>query len=140
MNELATVESNATLPVTPVIFKTWQDDNSVDSAVKMANAMNNPSTLSEVTDTIAVTDIVCTKGTRKGRNGMSDTPCINTTLLCADGSALFSQSDGVARSASVIATIFPDCGRSRGLDYIPIRVVEKKMANGNTIKTLEIVR
>lgn len=141
MNELMTTEQNATVNATsPVIFKTWKDDNSIDSAVKMANAMNNPSTLADVVDVIAVTDIVCTKGTRKGRNGMPDMPCINTTLLCADGSALFSQSDGVARSASVIATLFPDCGRSRGLDYLPIRVVESKMSNGNTLKKLVIDR
>lgn len=143
MNELVTVDANvnaAANTVSPVIFKTWKDDNSIDSAVKMANAMNNPDTLANVTDVIAVTDIVCTKGTRKGRNGMPDTPCVNTTLLCKDGTALFSQSDGIARSASVIATLFPDCGRSRGLDFLPVRVVETKMNNGNTLKKLVIDR
>lgn len=122
-----------------IIFSTITAQG-IDAAITIANAVNNPDSLNDVNDVIAVVDILCTHGVRKGRNNLPDTPCVNTTLICKDGTALFSQSDGVARSASTIVTLFPDCGRSQGMEYLPLRVNEKMLNNGNTLKVLEIVR
>ena len=122
-----------------IIFSTITAQG-IDAAITIANAVNNPDSLNDVNDVIAVVDILCTHGVRKGRNNLPDVPCVNTTLICKDGTALFSQSDGVARSASTIVTLFPDCGRSQGMEYLPLKVNEKLLKNGNTLKVLEIVR
>ena len=122
-----------------VIFKTIEVKTPFDMA-RIANAINSPDSMNDVPvgTIMQVIDIICSRGIRKGRNGMPDVPCINTVLLLADGTSLFTQSDGIARSIGTLASLFPDCGRSQGLEYLPLIVEEKNLRSGNTLKTIRV--
>lgn len=108
-------------------------------AGKMAvmNALNGAEPLSEhVDETLIVKDIVTTSGVRS-RSGEE---CINTHLILADGSALFSQSDGVHSAACNLVALFTKNGVTDFGDGIPIKCVERPLRNGNTLKTLVPVK
>ena len=139
-NELMNVEAQTTAVVNnTVIFQTFAISTPSDMA-KIANAINSPDSMADIPAgvTMNVCDIICSHGMRKGRNGMPDTPCINTVLLLEDGTSLFTQSDGIARSIGTIVSLFPDCGRSQGLKFLPMIVEEKQLRNGNTLKTITL--
>lgn len=139
-NELMNVEQQAsTLISNSVIFQTFAISTPADMA-KIANAINSPDSMADIPAGVVmnVCDIICSHGVRKGRNGMPDTSCINTVLLLEDGTSLFTQSDGIARSIGTIASLFPDCGRSQGLKFLPMVVEEKQLRNGNTLKTITL--
>lgn len=111
-----------------------------DGAMKVTNAINNSTSLAEYCDAnkdavLTVVDMVVTPGVRKSRDGGPDQPCDDTRLILADGTALMSQSGGIARSARFIAGLLGAELHSG----ILIKVVEQKMRNGNTIKALEVV-
>lgn len=114
--------------------------DSFENAVKVTNAINNSQSLAQYVEDndypdMTVTDIIITLGTRKSRDGGEDTPCEDTRLILEDGTSLLSQSGGIARSARFIAAFLGDSIH----DGIIMRVVERKLRNGNTIKNLEIV-
>lgn len=75
-------------------------------------------------------------GIRRSRdkNGF-DTPCTNTTLVCEDGTAYFSQSEGVRNAADnfMAAGLFDEG------EIVPMKLVSSKLPNGNTRKTLVLV-
>lgn len=104
-------------------------------------ALNSAESLAAVIvpdhDTMDVVDIFQTPGLRRSRiEGMDDTPCRNTYFLLADGRALMSQSDGIARSCDMLLAIYPDCGRSTDKGCLTLAVHERKLSNGNTIKSV----
>lgn len=138
-NELATT-NNVTAGIIPEGAFNTVDMSTFDGAMKVTNAINNSVSLAEYVEnnsnpTLTVVDIVVTPGTRKSRDGGPDTPCDDTRLILADGTALMTQSGGIARSARFIVGL---CGAELH-NGILIRVVESKLRNGNTIKGLEIV-
>lgn len=104
-------------------------------------ALNSAESLANVIvpdqDVFDVVDIFQVPGTRRSRiEGMDDQPCRNTYFLLADGRALMSQSDGIARSCDMLLAIYPDCGRSTEKGYLTLAVHENKLANGNTVKSV----
>lgn len=109
-----------------------------EGKVKVVNALNSAHSLKDATDVLSMTDIITMPGVRKGRNGMPDTQCTNTYIIDSDGIAWFSQSDGVARSAMQLASIFKGNFTGNELGYLPVKVMEQDLPNGNTIKNLVI--
>ena len=110
-----------------------------DAATKklVVNAMNNAKSLADYADEVINVIGVFTKpGIRRSRdkNGV-DTPCTNTTLICEDGTAYFSQSEGVRNAADnfMAAGLFDEG------EIVPMKLVAYKLPNGNTRKTLVLV-
>ena len=107
-----------------------------DAADQYINAINNAVSLKDYSEVpLTLTGIITTPGSRKGRSGLPDVPCQNTYLICEDGRAYFSQSDGIARSANMIARFFADVLA----DGVAVKVAETKLDNGNTLKTIEVI-
>ena len=110
-----------------------------DTATKklVVNAMNNAESLADYADKVINVIGVFTKpGIRRSRdkNGV-DMPCTNTTLVCVDGTAYFSQSEGVRNAAdNLMAAGLFDEG-----EIVPMKLVAYKLPNGNTRKTLVLV-
>ncbi len=116
---------------TDMILNTFKSDD-IDSRKKLFNALNNAASLS-ANDSwpIMVTAIVIVPGVR----AVSKDECENVYLICEDGTAYFSQSNGIAKSAKDLAAIFEFDGKMA----LPLHVTTQQNArNGNTIKSLEI--
>lgn len=101
------------------------------------NAMNNAESLSNHEgETLNVIGVFTKPGVRRARdkNGI-DTPCTNTTIVCADGPAYFSQSEGVRNAADnfMAAGLFDDG------EIVPMKLVSFTLPNGNTRKTLVLI-
>lgn len=110
-----------------------------DSATKklVVNAMNNAGSLADYEDKVLNVIGVFTKpGIRRSRdkNGV-DAPCTNTTLVCEDGTAYFSQSEGVRNAADN----FMAAGLFEEGEVVPMKLVSNKLPNGNVRKTLVLV-
>lgn len=110
-----------------------------DTATKklVVNAMNNADSLADHEgETLNVIGVFTKPGIRRARdkNG-ADTPCTNTTLVCEDGTAYFSQSEGVRNAADnfMAAGLFDEG------EVVPMKLVVSKLPNGNTRKTLVLV-
>ena len=121
-------------------------DDSVESRLEIVAAVNSATSLNDWCEdngadaVLDVVNIFTQPGVRKARAaGQADTPCQNTYIITSDGECLMTQSDGIYRSAAVIIAMFPDLtiGEKRG---IKIQVKSRKLANGNTIKSLVPVR
>lgn len=109
-----------------------------DGKITALNALNNAVSLKDANSSLKICDCIALPGVRKGRNNTADTDCQNTYLIDVDGNAYFTQSDGIARSVRMIYMLFPDFGKSSDVGYLKVRVVEKKLPNGNTIKSLVV--
>lgn len=133
--QLATFDSETAL-YTP---SNYSSIKAVDARTRklVVNAMNNAESLSnhegEVLDVIGV---FTKAGVRRSRekNGV-DMPCTNTTIVCADGTAYFSQSEGIRNAADnfMAAQLFEDG------EVVQMKLVSSKLPNGNTRKTLVLV-
>jgi len=118
-------------------FRNTLNLTTVEGKKATVNALNNAMSLNDYNDTpLTIVDIITSPGVRKGRNGQADTPCQNTYLIDVEGRAYFTQSDGIARSANAILTMFDVAEIHSG---IPMKVSAAKLANGNTIKSLELL-
>lgn len=113
--------------------------NATDTAAKklVVNAMNNAESLSDHEgETLNVIGVFTKPGIRRARdkNGV-DTLCTNTTLVCEDGIAYFSQAEGVRNAADnfMAAGLFDEG------EIVPMKLVSSKLPNGNTRKTLVLV-
>lgn len=103
----------------------------------VVNAMNNAESLSEHEGEILnVIGVFAKPGIRRARdkNGV-DAPCTNTTLVCEDGTAYLSQSEGVRNAADN----FMAAGLFEEGEIVPMKLVSSKLPNGNTRKTLVLV-
>lgn len=110
-----------------------------DTATKklVVNAMNNAESLSgHEGETLNVIGVFTKPGIRRARdkNGV-DMPCTNTTLVCEDGTAYFSQSEGVRNAVDN----FMAAGLFEEGETVPMKLVSSKLPNGNTRKTLVLV-
>lgn len=141
MNDLATTDSYSTaLAYTASEYSTLTVADK--ETKKMAlNAMNDAQSLNEVTSTdpdhvFSVVGAFTRPGVRRARKqGDQDMPCTNTTILCADGTAYMTQSEGIRRAMDsfVAAGIFDDG------EPVDMKVSVKTIPGGNTIKTLVLV-
>lgn len=136
MNEtqLATVEN--TDLYTPSQYSSIKPSDA-ESRKLVVNAMNNAESLSDHEgETLEVIGVFTKPGIRRARdkNGV-DTPCTNTTLVCEDGTAYFSQSEGVRNAADnfMAAGLFDEG------EVVPMKLISSKLPNGNTRKTLVLV-
>lgn len=103
----------------------------------VVNAMNNAKSLSDHEgETLNVIGVFAKPGIRRARdkNG-ADASCTNTTFVCEDGTAYFSQSEGVRNAADnfMAAGLFEDG------EIVPMKLVSSKLPNGNTRKTLVLI-
>ena len=127
---------NCTDLYTPASYSSIQ---ATDTETKklVVNAMNNAESLASYEGrTLNVIGVFAKPGIRRARdkNGV-DTPCTNTTLVCEDGTAYFSQSEGVRDAADnfMAAGLFDEG------EIVPMKLVSSKLPNGNTRKTLVLV-
>lgn len=83
-----------------------------------------------------VIGIITEPGVRKSRdaNGV-DTPCTNTTLVCEDGNAYFTQSEGIRKSADTLYKL----GVFEYGEAVALSVDVVKTWSGNTIKSLRMI-
>lgn len=117
---------------------TLDNDHDKNRALR---ALNSAESLANVIvpdhDTMEVIDIFQTPGVRRSRiEGVPDTPCKNTYFLLADGRALMTQSDGIARSCDMLLALYPDCGKSTEAGCLRLAIHEQKLSNGNTVKSV----
>ena len=126
---------------------TTLDNDSAEAKLEVVAAVNAATSLNEYieengTDTVIdVRNIFTMPGVRKSRDPrLPDTPCQNTYFITAEGECLMSQSDGIYRSAAIIVKMFPTLEISEGDKGMRMRVQVKKLANGNTIKSLVPIR
>lgn len=141
-NALATTEPKLETQTITTI-----DNDSVESKLEVVAAVNAATSLNDYieengTDTVIdVRNIFTMPGIRKSRDPRyPDTPCQNTYLITADGECLMTQSDGIYRSAAMIVSMFPTLELSEGDKGMKMRVQVKKIANGNTVKSLVPIR
>ena len=108
---------------------------------RVLRALNSAESLADVIapehDVMEVVDIFQATGLRRSRvAGVPDMPCRNTYFLLADGRALMTQSDGIARSCDMLLALYPDCGRSTDAGCLKLAIHEQKLPNGNTVKSV----
>lgn len=103
----------------------------------IVNAMNNAESLADHEgEVLNVVGVFTKPGIRRARDKNAvDTPCTNTTLVCEDGTAYFSQSEGVRNAADnfMAAGLFDEG------EIIPMKLVSSVLPNKNTRKTLVLV-
>lgn len=103
----------------------------------VANAANNAESLSTIGNTVfEAIGVMAKPGVRRSRDkNVPDAPCTDCIILCADGKAYFTKSEGIRKALDNLVgmKIFEDG------EPVKMRVVESQLANGNTLKTLELV-
>lgn len=103
----------------------------------VANAANNATSLSEIGDAVFEAIGVMTKpGVRRSRDkNAPDAPCTDCVILCADGKAYFTKSEGIRKALDNLVgmRVFEDG------EPVKMRVVTSQLQNGNTLKTLELI-
>lgn len=125
---------NQSRMLSTITLDTDHDKNRALRALNSAESLASAVTAGECFD---VVDIFQTPGVRKARQeGASDTPCRNTYFLLGDGRAFMTQSDGIANSCDMLLALYPDCGRSTEKGCLTLAVNERKLPNGNTIKSV----
>lgn len=136
-NELANVENTNELANTdamdfniPSGYICTVDRTTREGTIKVANALSDAVSLKEIGDKhFKLVDVLTTPGVRS-RTGEV---CTNTYLIDVDDNMYMTQSDGINRSAQQIVGLF---NGDFGEDGIEVSVVEKKLNNDNTLKTL----
>lgn len=136
-NELANVENTNALANTdnvelniPDGYICTVDRTTREGTIKVANALSDAVSLKEIGDKrFKLVDVITTPGVRS-RTGEF---CTNTYLIDTDDNMYMTQSDGIKRSAQQIVGLF---NGDFGEDGIEVSVIEKKLNNGNSLKTL----
>lgn len=106
----------------------------------IANAANSAKSLNAAIedgiDVFNVIGIMTEPGVRRSRdaNGV-DTPCTNTILVCEDGDAYFTQSEGIRKSADTLCKL----GVFESGEAVALSVDVTKTGSGNTIKSLRMI-
>lgn len=115
------------------------DTNTWDGKVRLINSYNNAESMTELgSDVFTAVDIFTTNGIRRSRvPGVDDQPCVNAYVITDDGKTYFTQSTGIVRGLELIVSVAPDLNKSEG--GVKLRVTERKLSNGNTLKGVEIV-
>lgn len=143
MQELAISNNNQMTSVNansfdiPTGYICTLDLDEIAGKLALAQAINGATTtVGKVGDVLRVVNFVTTPGDRS-RTGEA---CTNTYLILEDGSALFTQSDGIARSVKVIVGTFTDRATRKFVNPVSLgigcKIIEEKMQNGNTLKKL----
>lgn len=136
-NELANIENTNELAAAdtmdfniPSGYICTVDRTTREGTIKVANALSDAVSLKEIGNKhFKLVDVLTTPGVRS-RTGEV---CTNTYLIDVDNNMYMTQSDGIKRSAQQIVGLF---NGDFGEDGIEVSVVEKKLNNDNTLKTL----
>lgn len=136
-NELANVENTNAIANTdnvelniPDGYICTVDRTTREGTIKVANALSDAASLADIGDKhFNLVDVITTPGVRS-RTGEF---CTNTYLIDSKGNIYMTQSDGLKRSAQQIVGLF---NGDFGEDGIEVSVIEKKLNNGNILKTL----
>lgn len=110
--------------------------NAVNSAASLNAALEANDEAENGPKVFNVIGVITEPGIRKSRdaNGV-DVPCTNTTLVCKDGNAYFTQSEGIRKSADTLCKL----GVFESGEAVALSVDSTKTANGNTIKSLRMI-
>lgn len=120
--------------ISTVKLESTADKNRVLRALNMAESLAQAV---PVGVPFEICDVFQTPGTRRSRiDGVDDIPCTNTYLLTPDGRAFMSQSDGIARSLTMLLAIYPECGRDTEAGCLTVMVHSKNLPNGNSLKSI----
>ena len=104
-------------------------------ALRATNAAGSLARRFQPGEPFEVVDILQTRGRLRSRQaGVPDKPCINTYFLLSDGTAVMSQSSGIAESAQDLMSLFPGLGRDTEEGCMAVTISEQKLDNGNTVK------
>lgn len=104
-------------------------DDKVSKAT-VYNAINDAKSLSEESpEVLALSAIMLQPGTR----AVSGDACINTTLIADTGDAYFTQSNGIARAARDLLSMYDNDVRG-----VVVRIMEREIGNGRTMKYLRV--
>lgn len=107
------------------------DASTQGGKLAIAKALNGSSPLkNEMDKPLELAGVITTPGTR----AVSNTPCTNNYMALADGTVLFSQSDGVTRSLKVIVALWGE-GMRNG-EPVKVKCIAQTLNNGNTLKTI----
>lgn len=136
-NELVNIENNNELANNDTVelnipsgYICTVDRTTREGTIKVANALSDAVSLKEIGNKhFKLMDVITTPGVRS-RTGEI---CTNTYLIDSDDNMYMTQSDGIKRSAQQIVGLF---NGDFGEDGIEVSVVEKKLNNDNTLKTL----
>lgn len=117
------------------------DITNLEGKMQLATALNGAVSMkSKIDEPLPVVNVVTTQGVRS-RTGDE---CVNTYLICEDGTVYFSQSDGIARSVKVLVALFIDPDTKRFMNPVEqgvgFMVKEQELSNGNTLKTVVPVK
>lgn len=138
-NELMAMPAEQQYNTVSGFFNTL-DLSTLEGKRASVNAYNSAESLNKhVGEILEIVHAFTAPGVRAARGNGEDTPCQNTYLIDTNGHAYFSQSDGVARSINMIASVFGEFKLSDETPYLPIVCKENTLPNGNTLKTLEVV-
>lgn len=103
----------------------------------VANAANNATSLSEIGGAeFEAIGVMAKPGVRRSRDkNVPDAPCTDCIILCANGKAYFTKSEGIRKALDNLVGmgVFDDG------EPVKMRVVTSQLQNGNTLKTLELV-
>lgn len=107
------------------------DASTQGGKLAIAKALNGSSPLkNEMDKPLELAGVITTPGTR----AVSNTPCTNNYMALADGTVLFSQSDGVTRSLKVIVALWGESMRNG--EPVKVKCIAQTLNNGNTLKTI----
>lgn len=109
---------------------TVEDKKKLFSIVNRAGSLNDYIEDSP-THTVHAVYLATTQGIRKGRDGQPDDECINSYIVTADGTAVMSQSAGIADSVQAMISMF-----GNEVDF-ELKVIEQGTKRGNIIKKLD---
>lgn len=107
------------------------DMSTNDGKIAIAKALNGSEPLkNHMDEVLTLAGVVTTPGVR----AVSNSTCTNNYLILADGTVLFSQSDGVTRSLKVIVGLWGE-NLSNG-EGVKVKCISQNLNNGNTLKTI----
>lgn len=120
----------------PSSYSTISIDNA-ETRKTVLNAMNNALSLAEHDGPIEVVGVMCKPGTNRRQEPdgtVTVTPCTDSILVCSDGTAYFTKSEGIRRCLDA----FQALGLFEDGEAVPMRV-ESRTVGSRTIKSLVLI-
>ena len=110
--------------------------DSSENAKLIANAVNAADSLADMGDEVLnVIGVICRPGIRKARSkSQVDAPCTDTILICSDGCAYFTKSEGIRRAVDNFVALGIFTG-----EPVAMKVEEVDLGDGIAMKTLVLV-
>lgn len=111
-----------------------------DNIKLIANAINSAKSLNSAvengTNVFNVIGVITEPGTRRSRDAnIPDAPCTNTTLVCEDGNAYFTQAETLRKSVDALCKL----GVFDSGEAVALSVDVTKTGSGKTIKSLRMI-